>query len=180
MKPGEPQYVCHACIGDKFLAEQVEKEGTREECTYCRGAKTALTLADLSDRIHRVLAEHSIPVPECDVPEQFRQGSYDAETVIEQVAGIEQGIAADLMENLFNRLAQGKRRRRRGNPYNHRMLYIEREANTSDLRSAWWDSKGEISSRARFFGATTAATLGGIFEDLASLRAIWGNQLFAK
>ncbi len=37
MKPGEPRYVCHTCIGDKFLAEQVEKEGTREECTYCHG-----------------------------------------------------------------------------------------------------------------------------------------------
>ena len=57
-----------------------------------------------------------------------------------------------------------------GNPYNHRMLYGEHEADTSDLRSAWWDTKEEIRSRARFFGATTASTLGRIFEDLASLR----------
>ena len=75
MKPGEPRYVCHTCIGDKFLAEQVEKEGTREECTYCHGTKTALTLEDLSDRIHRVLEEHFELTLQDDLTEQNRQGS---------------------------------------------------------------------------------------------------------
>ena len=58
-----PQYVCHACIGDRFLAKQVEQEGIREECTYCRATNTAITLADLSNRIHCVLEEHFISVP---------------------------------------------------------------------------------------------------------------------
>ena len=106
MKPERPQYVCHACIGDKFLAEQVEKEGTREECTYCRGTKTALTLEDLSDRIHRVLEEHFEHTLRDDLTEQCRQASDDAETIIENVARIEQCIAADVREHLFNRFAQ--------------------------------------------------------------------------
>ena len=106
MKPERTQYVCHACIGDKFLAKQVEKEGTREECNYCPATNTALTLADLSNRIHRVLEEHFIPVPECDVPEQFRQGLNDTEAVIEEVAGLEQDIAAAVRDYLFKRLAQ--------------------------------------------------------------------------
>ena len=178
MKPEGPQYVCHACIGDKFLAKQVEKEGTREECTYCRATNTAFALAYLSNRIHRVLEEHFIPVPECDIPEQFRQGSDDAETVIEKVARIEQGIAADVRENLFNRLAQtvdvveGEE-----NPYNDGMLYVEPAVDTSGLRSAWWDFKEEIRSRARFFGATTAAILDRIFENLASLGTVWGKPI---
>ena len=178
MKPEGPQHVCHACIGDKFLAEQVEKEGTREECTYCRATNTAFTLADLANRIHRVLEEHFIPVQECGVPEQVRQGSDDAETVIENVAGIEQGIAADVREDLFKRLAQTENvAGEEENPYNHRMLYIEQEADASDLRSAWWDSKEEIRSRARFFGATTAATLERIFEDLDSLKTTGGKPV---
>ena len=178
LKPEGSQHVCHACIGDKFLAKQVEQEGTRAECTYCRATNPAFTLADLANRIHRVLEEHFIPVPECDVPEQFRQGSDDAETVIADVAGIEQGIAADVRENLFKRLAQTETvAGEEENPYNHRMLYIEQEADASDLRSAWWDSKEEIRTRARFFGATTAATLERIFEDLASLRTIWGKPV---
>ena len=173
LKPGEPQYVCHACIRDKFLAEQVEKEGTRAECTYCRATKTAFTLADLSCHIHQVLKGHFIPVSQDDVPEQFRQGLKDAETVIEEVAGLEQGIAADVREYLFNWLdrtvnvAGGEE-----NPYSHGMLYDEREADTSGLRSAWWGLKEEVHSRARFFGATTQATLDRMFENLASLKTL--------
>ena len=175
MKPGEPRYVCHTCIGDKFLAEQVEKEGTREECTYCHGTKTALTLEDLSDRIHRVLEEH---FEQDDLTEQNRQGSDDAETVIENVAGIEQCIAADVREHLFNRFAQavdvveGEE-----NPYSDGMLYVEPEVDTSGLRSAWWDFKEEIRSRARFFGATSAAILDRSFENLASLGTVSGKPV---
>ena len=170
--------MCHACIGDKFLAEQVEKEGTREECTYCRGTKTALTLADLSDRIHRVLKEHFKLTLQDDLTEQSRQGPDDAETVIENVARIEQCIAADVRENLFNRFAQtvdvveGEE-----NPYSDGMLYGEPEVDTSGLRSAWWDFKEEIRSRARFFGATTAAILDRIFENLASLGTVRGKPV---
>ena len=181
MKPEGSQYVCHACIGDKVLAQRVEKEGTRAECTYCRATKTAFTLADLSNRIDEVLEGHFIPIPEDDVPEQFRQGLNDTETVIEEVAGLEQGIAADVREYLFNRLALtvnvagGEE-----NPYNHGMLYVEREADTSALRSAWWDFKEEIRSRARFFGATTAATLDRIFENLASLKSLWDRRVIRE
>ena len=171
-------HVCHACIGDKFLAKQVEEEGTREECTYCRGTKTALTLADLSDRIHRVLKDHFKLTPQDDLTEQSRQGSDDAETVIVRVAGLEQGIAADVRENLFNRLAQtanvveGEE-----NSYIDGMLYVETEVNPSGHRLAWWDFKEEIRSRARFFGTTTAATLDRIFENLSSLGTVRGNSV---
>ena len=170
--------MCHACIGDKLLAEQVEIEGTREECTYCRATKTALTLADLSDRIHRVLGEHFELTSQEDLPEPFRQGLEDAEIVIKKVAGIGQAIAADVREYLFNtqgrtvNVAAGE-----GNPYSHGMLYDESEADTSELRSAWWDFKEELHSRARFFGATTVATLDRIFENLASLETAWGKTI---
>ena len=177
MKREEPQYVCHACIGDKFLAKQVEKEGAQAECIYCCATKSAFTLADLSCRIQHVLKGHFIPVPECDVPEQSRHGR-DAEAIIQAVAGIDQDIAADVREYLFNRLGRTVNvAEREENPYNQGMLYLEPEADTSGLRSAWWDFKEESRSRARFFGATTEATLERIFEDLASLRAIWGKPV---
>ena len=60
----EPQYVCHACIQDKFLAKQVKIEGTLVECSYCHATKAAFTLADLSKRIHQVLEEHFETIPE--------------------------------------------------------------------------------------------------------------------
>ena len=181
LKPEEPQYVCHACIRDKFLSKQVEKEGTRGKCTYCCATKSAFTLAELSYRIHHVLKGHFITVPECDVPEQFRQGLNDTEAVIEEIAGLDQGIAADVREYLFNRLDRTVNvAEREENPYNHGILYVERETDTSDFRSAWWDFKEEIRSRARFFGAITVATLDRIFEDLASLRTYWDRPVIRE
>ena len=178
MKPEGPQYVCQACIGDKFLAKQVEEEGTREECTYCRATNTAFTLADLSNRIHQVLEEHFIPVPKCDLPEQFRLGLDDAETVIEEVAGLEQDIAAAVGDYLFKRLAQTVNVAERAeNPYSDGMLYAESGIDTSGLRLAWWAFKEEIRFRARFFGDTAEATLDRIFENLASLGTVWGKSV---
>ncbi len=162
------QHVCHACVGDTFLARQVEKEGTRAKCTYCRAAKTALPLSDLSNRIHCVLEEHFQPISRDDLPERFRLGSDDVETVIEEVAGIEQCIAGAVRENLFNRFIQTANAEGDENPYSDQMLYVEAEVDTSGFRSAWWDFKEVIHSRARFFGATTEDTLNRIFENLSA------------
>ena len=135
----------------RVSSQQVEKEGTREKCTYCRATNAAFTLADLSNRIHQVLEEHFEPIPEDDLPEQYKESLPDVETVIEEVAGLEQHIAADVRKYLLNSLSQtvnvveGDE-----NPYSNGMLYNEREADTSDFRSAWWDFKEESRSRARF------------------------------
>ena len=178
MKPEEPKYVCHACIGDQYLANQVEKDGTQAKCTYCGATKTSFTLADLSCRIHKVLEEHFDPVPDHDVEEQWKGVFDDVETVIDKVANPKGSIATDVRDYLFKRLAQTENvAGGQENPYNHGMLYLERAADTSDLRSAWWDFKEEIRSHARFFGATTAATLDRIFEDLVSLSTIWDKPV---
>ena len=181
MKSEGTQYVCHACIDDTVLSKQVEEEGAQTECSYCHTTRAAFTLADLSNRIHQVLEEHFEPLPEDDVREQLRQGSKDIESVIEEVAGPEQGIAADVREYLLNRLAQTNNVAGGAqNPYNPGILYVEREADTSDLHSAWWGFKEEIRSHARFFGATTVATLDRIFKNLASLRTICGKPVIRE
>ena len=181
LKPEQPQYVCHICIRDKVLAKHVEKEGTWVECSYCHTTQVALTLVDLSNRIHQVLEEHFEPIPDGDLPEQYKESLPDVKTVIEDVAGLEQHIAADVRKYLLNKLAQTVNVAEGvGNPYSHGMLYNEREADTSDFRSAWWDFKEEIRSRARFFGATTVATLDRIFENLASLRTVRGKPVIRE
>ena len=181
MKPEEPKYVCHTCIGDEFLAKQVEKEGAQAECTYCGATNTAFTLADLSYRINQVVKDHFTPRPECDVSEQFEQGLYDNKILIEKVTGLEEDIAADVREYLFDELAwkvnvEGEEE----NGYSDGFLYAEREADTSDLRSAWWDFKEDIRSRTRFFGATTVATLDRIFGNLASHKTIWDKPVIRE
>ena len=57
------------------------------------------------------------------------------------------------------------------------MLYKEREADTSDLRSVWWGFKEESPFPCPVFGATTAATLDSMFDTLASLRTFWDKPV---
>ena len=175
------QYVCRACIGDRILAEQVEREGVQAKCTYCQTTEAALTLSALSNCIHQVLEKHFQPIPEDDIPEQWRRSFDDAETAIEEVAKLEQGIAADVREYLFNRFARTVDAAERDeNPYSHRMLYGERQTDTSDFRSAWWDLKNETRSRARYFGATTVDTLDKIFENLDFLTTFWDRPVIRE
>ena len=173
MTPEGPKHVCHTCIGDEFLAKQVEKEGTQAECTYCHATRPAFTLADLSRRIYEVVKDHFTPIPEYDVPEQLRQGLYDNKTLIEKVAGLKQDIAVAVREYLLKERAwRVDVDREEKNAYSDEFLYEEREADTSDLRSAWWDLKEEYFSHARLCKTTTVATLDRIFGNLASLRTI--------
>ena len=181
MKSEGTQYVCHACIDDKVLSKQVEEEGAQTECSYCHTTRAAFTLADLSNRIHQVLEEHFEPLPEDDVREQRRQGFKDIKTVIKEVAGLEPGIAADVREYLLNRLAQTNNVAGGAqNPYNHGMLFGEREPDVSDLRSDWWTFIEEIRSRARFFGATTVDMLDKIFDNLTSLTTFWDRPVIRE
>ena len=101
MGPEQPRHVCHACIGDKVLAQQVEEAGTHAKCSYCHVAGNTTTLTELAEWIHQVLEEHfeRIPIllenqndePDAtdDISEQLRNLLDDTETVIERVANLD-------------------------------------------------------------------------------------------
>ena len=181
MKSGEPRYVCHDCIGDKVLKKQVEEEGTRAACSYCHTARAALTLTDLSDRINQVLKEHFKPIPKDDHQEHWKEPLDDVETVIEKVADLKQGIAADVRDDLFNRFAKRVSvENGEENPYSARTLYEVSEIDLSDFLRAWRDFRGEIHSRARFFGATTEVKLKKIFANLTSLKTVGGKPVIRE
>ena len=50
--------VCHACIGDRFLANEVKASGSRMPCGYCDATQEAIALDDLAARVHGALQEH--------------------------------------------------------------------------------------------------------------------------
>ena len=181
LNPNQTKHVCQACISDKFLTELVEKKSFQAECSYCHATQVVITLVDLSNLIHQVLGEHFEPIPEDDFPEQYGFSLPDVETVIEEVAGLEQKIARDVKDYLLNHSSwtlnvSGEEK----SAYSDDILYIEREADTTDFRSIWWGFKEEIQTRARYFGATTSATLEAVFENLAALRTIWNKPVIRE
>ena len=188
METETSRYVCHACIGDEVLAQQVENKGTPRECNYCCAAGPAVDVSELSDRIHRVIEAHfeSIDVfLDSQSDEQtndywFHLRSYleDTQTVIERVANLDSSIATDVRELLFSRFAHATGEGETAeNPYHEDMFYQEREGDPSKFRLAWWEFRNEIQHRARFFSTTATVRLGDIFADLDSLSSWWGRPV---
>ena len=52
------KHICHACIGDEFLANQVKEQEAQATCSYCGERRDALTLEDFADRTDNVFREH--------------------------------------------------------------------------------------------------------------------------
>ena len=188
-----PTYVCHACIGDKALAQQVEEAGTYARCSYCHAAGMAITLAELSDRIRQVLEEHFKPNPillesegielETGVylSDHLRSYPEDTETVIDTIANLAYSIAREVRELLFNSFAESADASKGDvNPYNSDMLYQEREGDPSGYRLAWWEFKDEIQSKARYFGTKAAERLGDIFANLNSPKTFSGGPVIRE
>ena len=183
-------YVCAGCIGDKLLAQQVSRDGTLTKCGYCSLTCHALTIEELSKRIHTEMEEHFELTPRWPIePDEVlldqehsweRRGNYVAE-VIATVAGLNTTIADDVRAHLSDRFGYlANPHEGEEDPYNPSASYEERQTDTADFRRTWSDFRDEIQSRTRFFGAGTKSRLDEIFADLDSLITYYGEQVIRE
>jgi hypothetical protein len=59
-------YICHGCIGDSFLKDDVRREGRTRQCHFCGKARKAWPLDELAER-----AQATAPILDstlCDMP----------------------------------------------------------------------------------------------------------------
>ena len=165
--------VCHDCIGDSFLADEVKEKGSRGLCGYCSKRRKALTLEKLAERIHGVLQEHFRSTP--NEPDGYeyafmweRPGSPVAD-VIADMAGLSENIARHVTELLhrheYRAIKDGDEAL-----YDSDALYEERSPDEWGFRDTWEAFRSEIRSRARFFGTSAETALKDIFGDLSTLK----------
>lgn len=48
----EARFVCHACIGDAYLKDEIKRAGTRAKCMVCDEEKRAISFDVLCERVH--------------------------------------------------------------------------------------------------------------------------------
>lgn len=51
-------YLCGQCVGDPYLAEQVNEHGTSARCSYCEDAAICVPLESVCERLDEVLREN--------------------------------------------------------------------------------------------------------------------------
>ena len=172
--------VCHACIGDPFLAGEVKEQGVRRLCSFCGEIRGAVELEVLAERIHKVLYEHFelTPSQPADGYEYFlaSEGKWErrgdpVEFVIAEMAGLSEEIS-DQVRDLLSGWHGGYRMIKQGgvDPYALDAFYEVREPNDLPLLDAWAAFRSEIRSHARFFSTYANEMLDDIFGDLTAHR----------
>ena len=176
--------VCHICLGDQFLASEVQEKGTPEPCNYCSEIRGAITLDELASRIHDALQEHFRLTPgyPSNLYEDFlyREGKWerrgdDVEIVVAEMACVDEKIAGDLTSLLSGRHSYEAAKEGEENPYGPEAMYEERKPFYLGLQITWDELRREIRSRSRFFSPGLEEMLADIFADLRSLKT-YGNR----
>lgn len=183
----EIQHICHQCVGDPILAEEVRRRGEVHLCSYCSRATQAFPLDALAERIHHVMVTHFELTPDHPVDvEEFitialdlaweRKGDPVA-TIIADIAGLDEPIADDVTHWLSQHYGWHEARDGGEDPYGFDAHYDHTNPDTSQVKNAWNNFRREIETQARFFGPNAETTLSQIFADLETLRTIIGEPV---
>ena len=165
--------VCHDCIGDSFLADEVKEKGSRGLCRYCSKRRKTLSLDKLAERIHEVLQEHFKLTPsEPDGYEYaftWERRGYPVADVIADMAGLDEEIANEVTKLLhrheYEAIKDGAE-----TLYDSDALYEECRPDEWGFLETWDAFRSEIHSHARFFSTSAENALRSIFGDLSTLK----------
>ena len=176
------KHVCHACIKDTFLSDEVRVEATPAPCSYCHETREAITLATLAERFHGTLQEHFYLTPDYpDEPYEYYQASEGdwnrrgepAKYVIMDMADIAEEVAADATKLLSDEYGYWAiREEGREDPYGFDARYEEKAPDVQYFQDAWKKLRAAKTSRKHLFSPATEAVLSDIFGDLVTQSTI--------
>ena len=182
------KHICHRCIRDQFLSDEVKEDGVSSLCSYCGKQGKTLGLDDLANRIHEVLQEHFCLTPGYpDEPYEFLLYSEDqweprgeaVDIVIEDMVGLHGGAATDLTSLLSDRHRYQAAKDGEEDPYGPEATYEERLPYDLGFRLTWTEFRADIRTRSRFLNASAEEMLIEIFGDLTALRT-WDDRPVIK
>ena len=176
MIENETKYVCHNCIGDCYLATEIQESGCVEICEHCLGSNEVWSVERLAERIRGVLEEYYEPVPEWVEGYEYmmikeklmssdnREGTEVLELVSE-IGLLDFEVAEYVVEALavpyYWAIKDGDT-----NPYESDARYVARDASIQDYLYRWNEYRQEILYGSRFFSKRVEEILDEIFGDI--------------
>jgi hypothetical protein len=169
-------YICHRCIGDAFLKQEICRHGRKRECHFCGKTCEAWPLDELAEQVRGVFEQHFRITPSDPGEEGFaydrdmdweRRGELVAD-VIADIAGLEPEPAEAVRERLsdpYDAFEGGYE-----DPFGSETQYEVGRPDTHGFRESWEFFRREVRTRSRFFGRDAQRALDEIFGDLASLK----------
>lgn len=180
MSDNEENKVCHTCIGEKYLASLIEREGEVGACDYCGDDEEAcVTLEALSDHIEGAFERHYHRTS--DQPDAYedmllrdRESNYEWDRhgepvsyAIQDAASISENIAQDVLEILeerhsdFEAAAIGEECE-----FASDSCYEEKTINDHEFAFEWQAIERSLKSETRFFNPSAETFLDRLFANL--------------
>jgi hypothetical protein len=181
-------YICHGCIGDAFLKQEVLRGGRKWKCHFCDKTDVAWVLDELAERVRRVIEEHFNVTPSAPRDEGLmydndmhweRRGDPIAD-VIAKIVGIAPEPAEAVRECLSKKTSNDAFEGGYEAPFGSDTHYEEGRPDTNFFQDNWDIFRREIRTHSRFFGRNTQLIFGIIFGDLASLKTREGMPVIKE
>lgn len=182
--------ICHACLGEKYLASEVKAKATIGLCAYCDKTDASLTIEELADAIETAFAAHYTRTGESPDSMQERmqadrESSYywtregsPALEAIQEAAVIDEEPAADVLEILQNRhgdfdaATAGEESEFDGDAH-----YAEKGPDDQAWHEEWDNFEHTLKAEARFFSRTAGEHLAAVFGGVDQLKTRDGRPL---
>ena len=166
-------FLCHECIGDKFLKSQIEKDHTAHVCSGCKKNRKAMPLDQLGAALDEVIRGNFVQV---EPNNEWEGGGDDLNWIVQEILSVEPEIA-DLViealpeEDVYHILKDG------GTPfYDDAAEYRETPAYDGEYRWTWRAFCHNVKHTARFFSDSAESRLREIFHDLDRFHADDGRK----
>lgn len=181
-------YVCHDCIGEVYLSQQVYTDDNLEECCFCGENTTpVISIDELGDLIHEVIENYYQQTSaEPDGYEyallkdgfDWDRSGQEVDYLIADLAGVDESITELLHSYLSSTHdASGKDSLYEEQPYDSEAHYTEKTVETYGLVESWLDFKYNLQHQIRYLNQHAVGVLDAIFKNLTNLTTRDGDSV---
>ncbi|WP_034822942.1 RES domain-containing protein [Enterobacter cancerogenus] len=171
---GEEKYICHGCVGDPYISNEIKKNGSTEErCSYCQSRKKTVPLSELVEPMDKVFRKFYRARFDADLYPGYSLGNTAEDIIAEDL-----GVGGDIQEDIHVALQEeyndyyGEVE----DAYNESYVYKRTDFTSGLLDEKWDEVKSSLQSEARFFNNHVKSFFDKIFNGLESLQTVEGRN----
>jgi hypothetical protein len=178
--------LCHECVGERYLSDQIEVEGISAACDYCAEIETpCFSIVQIANLVQTAIEQHYYMTP--DSPDDYqsswlrdKESDYDWERdgepvqdVVTELLCATENIAADVLELLSDRFDC----RRPGDPdegeteFAHTAFYELKAHSHRDWDLKWQRLEVALKNEVRFFNQEVLDVLKSVFNNLHQVQS---------
>jgi hypothetical protein len=168
--------VCHKCLGDKFLKDNVRREGKVDRCNFCSARTKCITIETLSEWVAKVLEEHFQEGPSLLQSDEndhtyYEQDGNDLDYIVGDIIEADSDVVSAILDVLCE-CSYAEYKDGDGPRFDREAKYIETKVSTYEIDCEWNQFRQELKHRSRFFNSDAKNFLDRLMQDINTMRAL--------